>query len=623
MVNEAAAPSLGWLWLIPASPFVAFAVIGLLTRPWRRLSAAVSVFAMSLSFMFALGAFFFQLRQGPAVQSVIRVAWFTTGTLSASVGLLLDPLSAVMLVVITTVGLLVQVYSLGYMAGEKGMSRYFAYMSLFCASMLGLVLSNNLLQLYICWELVGLCSYLLIGFWYDRVGPAFAAKKAFVTTRLGDLGFLVGVIMLVFLSNSFDFEAVRARTADLMREPGGTRIIGLAALLLFCGAVGKSAQVPLHVWLPDAMEGPTPVSALIHAATMVCAGVFMVARLFFLFAAAPDAMAMVAQIGALTAFFGATVALVQTDLKRVLAYSTISQLGYMMLALGVGALTAGMFHLWTHAFFKALLFLAAGAVLHSARSNDMREMGGLGKAMPWTAGAFAVGGLALAGIFPFSGFFSKDMILMAVREKSGFLFLVALATAGMTGFYVARAFFMTFMGPPRTKGLVHEAPWVMRGPILVLAVLSLGAGWWSGGFSGFVFSGIAPETAVHFLPAAGMMLPPLLGIGLAWSMYVAGVPGPAKMAGSFSGLHTLLKRRYYIDEFYDWVVDSVVMKLSSGLAWFDRNAVDGAVNGIGFLARRTGDGLRRLQTGQVQHYAAAVFGGAVLLVILARLMGAY
>ena len=623
MVIETSSSSLGWLWLVPAAPFVAFALIGLLTKPWRRLSAAVSILAISISFMFSLGAFFSQLRQGAGVSAVSRFTWFSTGTLSPSIGLFLDPLSAVMLVVITTVGLLVQVYSLGYMAGDRGLSRYFAYLSLFCSSMLGLVLADNLLQLFVYWELVGLCSYLLIGFWYDRVGPAFAAKKAFVVTRLGDVGFLLGVVMLVVLSNSFDFSVVRERVADIVKEPGGLKIIGAAALLLFCGAVGKSAQIPLHVWLPDAMEGPTPVSALIHAATMVCAGVFMVARLFFLFSASPDTMAIIAQIGALSAFFAASVALVQTDLKRVLAYSTISQLGYMMLAMGVGSLTAGMFHLWTHAFFKALLFLAAGSVIHSARTNDMREMGGLGRDMPWTAGTFAVGALALAGIFPLSGFFSKDMVLLAVAEKSVFFYVIGLLTAGMTGFYICRAFVMTFMGPARVKGSIHEAPWVMRVPLVILALLSIGAGWWGAGFSSMVFFEKSPETGLHFLSAIGMMIPPLAGLSLAWSMYVLRRPDPVSMSRSFSAIHILLKRRYFIDELYDWLINNLVMGFSRGLAWFDRNAVDGAVNQVGQALQWTGSRIRLIQTGQVQHYALAVFGGAAVLIVLARLAGAY
>ena len=623
MVTEASAPSLGWLWLVPAAPFLSFAIIGLVTRPWRRLSAAVSLTAISVSFMFSLGAFFSQMRLGAGVSAVTKFTWFSTATLSPSVGLLLDPLSAIMLVVITTVGLMVQVYSLGYMADEKGLSRYYAYLSLFCASMLGLVLSDNLLQLFVFWELVGVCSYLLIGFWYDRVGPAFAAKKAFVTTRLGDLGFLIGVVLLATLANSFDFAVVKERVADLVRQPDGVKLAGTAALLLFCGAVGKSAQVPLHVWLPDAMEGPTPVSALIHAATMVCAGVFMVARLFFLFSASADTMAIVANIGALTAIFAASIALVQTDLKRVLAYSTISQLGYMMLALGVGSLTAGMFHLWTHAFFKALLFLTAGSVLHATHTNDMREMGGLAKPMPWTAGTFAVGALALAGIFPLSGFFSKDMLLMAVQEKSTLLFVSALATAGMTGFYITRAFFMTFTGVTRMKGHAHEAPWVMRIPLIILALLSIGAGWWASGFAELVFYGKAPETAIHFMTAVGMMTPPILGIVLAWSMYVMGVPNPETMARVFSPIHSLLVHRYYVDEIYDWGINNLVMGLSRGLAWFDKHIVDGFVNLVGVTMKWGGNRLRLLQTGQVQHYALAVFGGAVILILAARLAGAY
>jgi len=618
MVTEAPASALGYLWLVPAAPFAAFLVIGLLTRKWRLLSAAISILAMGLSFMFALGAFFSQLRLG-ILPRIAQFSWFDTGTLHAPAGLLLDPLSAVMLVVVTTVGLLVQIYSLGYMAGEKGLSRYYAYMSLFCASMLGLVLSGNFLQLFVFWELVGLCSYLLIGFWYDRDAPAFAAKKAFVTTRLGDLGFLVGVVMLVTQAGSFDFAEVARKMSVEAWDPKWT---GFAALLLFCGAIGKSAQIPLHVWLPDAMEGPTPVSALIHAATMVAAGVFMVARLFVFFSASPDTLAMVAQVGAVTAFFAATIALVQDDLKRVLAYSTISQLGYMMLALGVGSVTAGMFHLWTHAFFKALLFLCAGAVIHAVRTNDMREMGGLGKSMPWTAATFAIGALALAGIFPLSGFFSKEMIITAAGAKSGFLATLALATAACTGFYAGRAFFLTFLGSSRSKAAPHETPWVMRWPLVILAGLSVCAGWWSGGFGAFVFFGAPEESSLHFLSSFFAMLPALAGLGFAWMVYVNGSPSPDRLARTFAPIYTLLKRRYFVDEGYNWLIDRVVMGFSRALAWFDRNVVDGAVNGVAWLARSGGAVLRILQTGQVQHYAMAVFGGVVLLILLARLAGA-
>ncbi len=611
----------GYLWLVPGAPLLAFALIGIVTRPFRRLSAFIALTAMGTSFVCALWAFTAQLAAGPGAPQSSEVAWFVTGTLRTFITLHLDPLSAVMLVVVTTVALMVQVYSLGYMTGEKGLARYYAYLSLFCASMLGLVLSRNLLQMFVCWELVGACSYLLIGFWFDRDAPAFAAKKAFVTTRLGDLGFLVGVVWLVNTSGSFDFLEIQARIAAGAIPPATLTSIGL---LLFCGAVGKSAQVPLHVWLPDAMEGPTPVSALIHAATMVCAGVYMVARLYFLFSAAgPDALLVVAWIGGITALFAASIALVQDDIKRVLAYSTISQLGYMMLALGCGGLTAGMFHLFTHAFFKSLLFLGAGAVIHAVHSNDMWKMGGLRKSMPWTFATFAIGSLALAGIFPFAGFFSKDEILTHVAARSTVLFTFAVLASFCTAFYMGRAVFVAFLGESRdAHAHPHEVPWVMRAPLVILAALSVVAGFWVWDFAKFVFVGEPEEVHFHLGFAVATQLVPLAGIALAWGMYVRKSPDPDALAARFAGLHRLLKHRYYVDEAYDWLIDRVVMRFSAAIAWFDRRIVDGAVDRVADLTQGIGGSLRYLQTGRVQVYAAAVIGGVAALLVLARVAGA-
>ncbi|MEK7475943.1 MAG: NADH-quinone oxidoreductase subunit L [Candidatus Coatesbacteria bacterium] len=623
----AAAPAItvveapGYLWLIPGLPLAAFVVIGLVTRPWRLLSAAVGVVAIGLSFVFSLWTFIAQVKAGPDTVLASSLPWFTTGTLHPMVGLQVDPLSAVMLLVVTTVALMVQIYSLGYMAGEAGLSRFYAYLSLFCAAMLGLVMAHSFVQLFVCWELVGLCSYLLIGFWYDRDAPAFAAKKAFVTTRLGDLGFLLGVLLVCTTAGSFEFSEVQAKIGAGLLDP---RTLTLAALLLFCGAVGKSAQVPLHVWLPDAMEGPTPVSALIHAATMVAAGVYMVARFSFIFHGSPDAMATVAVVGGITAFFAATIALVQDDIKRVLAYSTISQLGYMMLALGAGSVTAGMFHLFTHAFFKALLFLGAGAVIHAVHTNDMWEMGGLRKSMPWTFWTFAIGSLALAGFFPFSGFFSKDEILVHVLAYSPALFALAVAGSFCTAFYMGRVVFVAFLGTARGGGAAHahEAPLVMRGPLVILAGLSIAVGWWVWDFARFVYAGEMEEVHIHLGLAAATQLVPLAGLLLAAGMYVYRSPDPEALSNRFPGVYNLLRHRYYVDEAYDWLIDRVVMRFSAGIGWFDRNVVDGAVNGVAWLARQTGAQLRYLQTGRVQHYAAAVFGGVALLLLLARLGGA-
>jgi len=613
--------SLAWLWWVPAAPFAAFAVIGLFTRPWRQLSAAVSIVAAGMACLFSWGALFSQIKAGPEAVRNDQYIWFATATLKPAVGLLLDPLSAVMLVTVTTVALMVQVYSLGYMGREKGLSRYYAYMSLFLAAMLGLVLSNNFLELYVCWELVGVCSYLLIGFWYDRDAAAFAAKKAFVTTRLGDLGLLIGLIMICTRAGSFDFADIRARMAVGGWEP---EWLTLVSILVFCGAAGKSAQVPLHVWLPDAMEGPTPVSALIHAATMVAAGVFLVARTFFLFAGSPDALAVVATVGGVTAAFAASIAVVQNDVKRVLAYSTISQLGYMMLALGLGGLGAGMFHLFTHAFFKSLLFLGAGSVIHALGTNDLREMGGLRRAMPVTFWTFAAGALALAGVAPLSGFFSKDAILCLAWEKSPVLFLLALVTAAATAFYMGRVVFTAFLGPPRSKAAqtAHESPTVMLVPLVVLAAFSVLAGWWGAEFGRFVYFGVPSDERMRWGFAALMQVAPLAGILAAWLVYVVKSPDPDALRRRMEPLHELLSRRYYVDEAYDWLVDNVVMGLSAGLAWFDRRVVDGTVDSIAWLVRRTGDGMRRLQTGRVSNYVLAVFAGVIAAVVIVRMAGA-
>lgn len=613
MIEDTAASSLGWLWIVPGAPLAAFAVIGLMTLRFRRLSAAISILAISCSFVFSLGALMSQLDVDGA--RVTSFTWLKTDTLLAEIGLLLDPLSAVMLVVVTSVALMVQLYSIGYMAHEKAWGRYYAYMSLFCFSMLGLVLANNFVQLFICWELVGACSYLLIGFYYDQHAPAFAAKKAFVTTRFGDLGFLIGLIMLCGKAGSFDFAEIRTAVSMGSFDPGWLAIV---AVLLFCGAVGKSAQIPLHVWLPDAMEGPAPVSALIHAATMVAAGVFMVARLFFLFEASPNALLVVAVIGGVTAIFAATIALVQDDIKRVLAYSTISQLGYMMLALGVGGMTAGMFHLFTHAFFKALLFLGAGAIIHATHTNDIWQMGGLRKKMPWTFWTFVAGSLALAGIFPFAGFYSKDLILHQVMGQNMFLFTLAILGSLCTAFYMGRVIFVAFLGEPRSAGAqhAHEVPWVMRGPLVALAVMSVTAGFWMNGF--FRFFG----SEAHFEFGFAAIIP-FAGIVVAYLMYVRGKPAPDALAKRFEPAYVLLKRRYFVDEAYDWLIDNLVMKVSAGIAWFDRHVVDGAVNGVAWMTNRSGSRLRYLQTGQVQNYALVIFGGVIVLLMLARMSGAH
>ena len=608
-------------WAIPLLPLLAFVAIAFVTRRSPHTSGLLSVGAVLLSFLAAL-AVFADVLGGASLES--SFTWLAAGEDGFQIGITVDPLAAVMLVVVTTVSLLVQVYSHGYMHGDPGYSRYFASLSLFTFSMLGLVLGSSLLAIFIFWELVGLCSYLLIGHWYHKPEAAAAAKKAFVVTRFGDFGFLVGLLYIYLHAGTLNIVELRhlVETGALSEQ-----VLTVGSLLLFAGAVGKSAQFPLHVWLPDAMEGPTPVSALIHAATMVAAGVYLVARTFFMFEHAPLALTVVAFIGGFTAIFAATMGLVNNDIKRVLAYSTVSQLGYMMLALGAGALAAGMFHLFTHAFFKALLFLAAGSVIHAAHTQDIREMGGLGRAMPWTALTMIVAALSLAGVPPLSGFWSKDEILVAVTHMSApeplptLLYVFAVATVFMTSFYMFRVVFRTFFGAYRGHGHPHESPAVMVVPLVILAVPSVVVGFWNapfvGGFSAFLGDHHVPE----FNPAvAGIsVVLGLAGIALAWLMYGVGVVSPERMGEIFRPFYVLFYRKYWIDELYYGIVNAVVVGGAQALAVFDRVVVDGVVNGVARGVRVGGLALRRVQTGQVQAYAWVFFAG-VMVIALAVLL---
>ena len=583
--------------LVPALPFAAFLIIAGLTRKFPMASGLISILAMAGSLALSIIILMDQIAAPRTLE--FNIPWLFLGKMEMSVGALLNPLTSVMLMVVTTVSFLVQVYSVGYMRGDKGFARFFAFISLFSFSMLGLVISDNFVQLYIFWELVGLCSYLLISFWYEKPEAAAAGKKAFVVTRFGDFGFLVGIILLSYYSGTFNFNGARAFVEAGSLGQGLTTVI---VLLLFCGAVGKSGQFPLHVWLPDAMEGPTPVSALIHAATMVAAGVFMVARLFPIFSSSPDAMLVIACLGGFTAFFSASIALVQDDIKRVLAYSTLSQLGYMMLALGLGGYGAGMFHLTTHAAFKALLFLCAGSVIHACHTNNVWEMGGLGGKMPVTAVTFLVGMLALSGIFPFSGFFSKDEILLvALNSGHTVLFAAALATAFMTAFYMSRIFFITFTGESTQGGHPHESPAVMTVPLIVLAALSVVAGF-------FTLPGLE-KGEIHLLLALSSNAVAFAGILLAAVIYYARAVDPARIRDSAGFLYTLLKNKYYIDEMYLFIIRKVVYVVSEAIAWGDRRVVDGAVNLVAFLCRFSGEKLRYSISGRVQNYALILFSG--------------
>src|SRR5579883_2179052 len=629
-----------YLWLVPVLPVIGLILIIVSGRYRPRWSGYLAVAAIGLSFLLAFLALGELIGQGTAgtVSRVETFDWFRVGSISLQLGLIFDPLAAAMLVLVAFISLVVQIYSLGYMAGDPGYTRYFAFMCIFTAAMLGLVLAPNFLQLYIFWELVGLSSYLLIGFWYERPAAAAAAVKAFVTTRLGDLGLLTGILILYSRTGSFDFSQIAAavRAGNL-----GTGLLTLAMLLVFLGADGKSAQFPLHVWLPDAMEGPTPVSALIHAATMVAAGVYLIARTFPLFAASAAAMQVVAWIGGFTALFAATQGLVMTDIKRVLAYSTISQLGYMMLGLGAASLAAGMFHLITHAFFKALLFLAAGAVIHgTGGEQNLFYMGGLFKKMPITAIVFLIGSLSLAAIPPFSGFWSKDEIVGAAFASGNMvLFLFAVITAGLTAFYIFRAWFLAFIGERRLNpavvaaashgaahggghgqlGDAHESPWVMTVPMMVLAFLATFSGFsgsplFGGAFQGFI-AGPSEAHAALDLPLAALSTGlGLLGILIAWGFYGAHWFSAEAATQRLRPIYLLLLNKYYMDHLYNWLVGRVLIGISSLLAWFDRHVVDGIVNGVAWLAYRIfGWMFTRAESGALPNYALGFFVGVLIL----------
>jgi NADH-quinone oxidoreductase subunit L len=608
--------------LVPVLPFLAFLAIVGLTRKFGLLSSLLSILCMGASLGLSLYILLAQI-QAPSVLEY-NIPWLFIGSLQMSLGFLLNPLTALMLVVVTLVSFLVQVYSIGYMHGDKGFSKFFAFISLFSFSMLGLVVANNFIQIYIFWELVGLCSYLLISFWYHKPEAAAAGKKAFVVTRFGDFGFLVGIILLSYYSGTFNFGGAESFVKSGSLSPALTTGI---VLLLFCGAVGKSGQFPLHVWLPDAMEGPTPVSALIHAATMVAAGVFMVARLFPIFSSSADAMLVIAYIGGFTAIFSASIALVQDDIKRVLAYSTLSQLGYMMLALGVGGYAAGMFHLTTHAAFKALLFLGAGSVIHAMSTNNIWEMGGLGKKMPITAATFLIAALALSGIFPLSGFWSKDEILLSTLHSGHTgLFAAALCTAFMTAFYMSRIFLVTFTGKTNPEKHAHESPLVMTIPLMILAVLSIVLG--VVGLPGhekniytfLAFGGPhAEETSFNVTVAVISNAVALAGILLAIVIYRAKLVSPERLRVSTGVFYTVLKNKYYIDEIYMFFIKYVLFMISSIIAWFDRHIVDGTVNLVAFLCRWSGSTLRLSINGQVQRYALIIFGGLIAALVAALL----
>lgn len=617
MFNEFA---LEHAWLIPLLPAISFVIIGMVTRSYGKLSAAIAVSMSTISFLLAVGVTLAVVASNITVDApfVQKLSWFHIGSVNISMGVLIDPLTAMMLMVVTTVSLLVQIYSCGYMEGDPGYGRFFAFLSLFAGSMLGLVLAVNFLQMYFFWELVGLCSYLLIGFYYYKISAREAAKKAFMTTRVGDFGLLLGILLLQLTFGTLDFMELQ-QLVPIYVMHGGAGFLTIIALLLFVGPIGKSGQFPLHVWLPDAMEGPTPVSALIHAATMVVAGVYLVGRAFFLFSQLPAVMTVIAWLGGFTAIFAASIAITQRPIKRILAYSTISQLGYMMLALGVGSLTSSFFHLMTHAFFKAMLFLSAGAVMHAmAEEADIFKMGGLRKKMPVTFAAMTIGVLAISGIPPFAGFFSKDEILAAAAQVSPALYILATITAFMTAFYMARLLFVAFMGQPANQEAydhAHEVGLFMRVPLIVLSVLSVVSGIWAhmAGFGDWVRFGAPAHEGMNLMIAGTSTLLAVIALVLAWKVYVAKSWDADALAQKWGVLYQLSFHKFYIDEIYAALIKVFVDGIAKVLYWIDVHIVDGIVNALGGLVRAVSEMLSPAENGQVQSYAGVYLFGVIVL----------
>jgi NADH-quinone oxidoreductase subunit L len=633
-------PILENLWIIPLLPLLGSAINGLFGAKWSKAVVnSVALGSTGVSFLCAIEA----VREFLGYYETYHKAWvkpffdwIVAGNFRAGFDLQLDQLTVVMLLVVTGVGFLIHIYSTGYMAHEEGYYRFFSYLNLFMFFMLILILAANYVLLFVGWEGVGLCSYLLIGFYLVKKSAADAGKKAFIVNRIGDFGFMLGMFLLFRTFHSLDFATVFAAAAkpQVAVEPlGQFGVLTIACLLLFVGATGKSAQLPLYVWLPDAMEGPTPVSALIHAATMVTAGVYMVARSHILFTHAPTAMYVVAIVGCATAFFAATIGLVQSDIKKVLAYSTVSQLGYMFLACGVGAFGAGIFHLMTHAFFKALLFLSAGSVIHAmGGEQDMWKMGGLSKKIKVTYWCMLFGTIAIAGFPPFAAFFSKDSILFAAynSENGGkVLYGLGLLAAVFTSFYMFRLIWLTFYGEQRYdehKVHVHESPGTMTGPLMILAFLSLTGGWFAlpalfGGkdyFAEFlspVFGaaeaggGEAAQSLEHILSVVAVVAA-TAGLLVAWRMYSKKVE-----RGTSEGLHKLLYNKYYVDEIYAATVVRPLMWLSTNVFWkvVDAGMIDGAVNGVADGAAAVGDTVRHTQSGNTRSYAVWVVVGAIVV----------
>ncbi len=632
---------MGYVWLIVLFPFLGFLVNGFLGRFFpKKLVATIGAAVIGLAFLIGIYTLFDLLSLPPSARSVevIFFEWIKTGILKIDAGFLIDPLTMVMVLVVTGVSFLIHIYAGEYMEEDPGYVRFFAYLNLFVSMMLILVMANNFLLMFVGWEGVGLCSYLLIGFWFEKDSASNAGKKAFIVNRIGDFGFLVAMFIIFTTFHTLNFKEVFERAPEMFAV--GSATITIATLMLFLGATGKSAQIPLYVWLPDAMEGPTPVSALIHAATMVTAGVYMMARCNILYTLAPFSLGVAATIGALTAVFAASMALVQVDMKRVLAYSTISQIGYMVLGCGVGAFAAGVFHLMTHAFFKALLFLGAGSVSHAlAGELDIRKMGGLYKKMPITHITFLSATLAISGIIPFAGFFSKDEVLFeAFITGHNFLYLLGIVGALMTAFYMFRLYFIAFHGEsrvdPEVEKHIHEPSWRMALPLSILGVLSLIGGWIQlpffhdlkilGGFLSPVFHH-AHEIAGHAQEASvwleGVLMTfslvvALMGIFIAYRFYCKNPELPKILGEKFAGLYRLLFNKYYVDEIYQMLVVRPLYNLSEVLSYVvDTHIIDATVNGTGRSAINASSYLRRINTGYVQFYGMVMFAGIVIVLL--------
>ncbi|WP_068777416.1 NADH-quinone oxidoreductase subunit L [Paenibacillus sp. FJAT-26967] len=609
-----------YAWLIPVFPLLAFVLLAAAGSKARTAGPYAGIAAILASFIMALLVCIERLDSG--AQNYIRdgFKWLQVGDFTLSMGFEVSNLNAVMLLIVTLVSLLVHIYSLGYMKTDERIHVFFSYIALFSFAMLGLVLSVNMVQFYLFWELVGVCSFLLVGFWYSKPEAKAAAKKAFLVTRIGDLGLFIGILLLFWSmpGHALDFASIQAAFASGGIPAETTTWI---AVLFFIGAIGKSGQFPLHTWLPDAMEGPTPISALIHAATMVAAGVYLVARNFDIFLASDTAMQIVAYVGGFTAIFAATIAIAQSDIKRILAYSTISQLGYMMMALGVSdTYTAGIFHLLTHAFFKALLFLGAGSVIHAIHTQNIHEMGGLGKRMKITAWTFAVGALALSGIPPFSGFWSKDAILSAAYDNNQLLFWIGIVTAFFTALYMARLFFLVFWRKAETEAgqSAHESPSTMTVPLLVLAVPAALAGFlytpWNEGFGSWL-SGVDQQHKIHLFVMLLSSFAGILGIMVGYILYAKNAIAKDPLQAKLPMLYTLLERKYYVDEIYRYFIIIPFYGIGAVLKTIDTYIVGGTVRLVTAAAFGFGQTSTRMQNGQVQTYGLITLLGLLILIL--------